>query len=139
MKSKYPGVLIFPFSANYLVNLLVQFSLSNIFSYSKLWTLQNWYCQEPIFQVQLSVTPGAEGTLAILGVRWKLSGTIVGSHNFELSQPKNNIVKGRRKAKRSPNDMFKFMVIKVHAVVLPFLIIVFFPNECRLLPSCVSL
>ncbi|XP_057438916.1 uncharacterized protein LOC130730816 isoform X2 [Lotus japonicus] len=62
--------------------------------------------------VQLSVTPMAVGTLEILGVRWKLSGTIVGFHNFELSHPKKNIVKGRRKAKLSPNEKFKFMVIK---------------------------
>ncbi|XP_061362471.1 uncharacterized protein LOC133306201 [Gastrolobium bilobum] len=62
--------------------------------------------------VQLSVTPRAEGTLEILGVRWKLSGTIVGFHNFELSHPKKNIVKGRRKAKHLPNEKFKFLVIK---------------------------
>ncbi|KAJ1379074.1 trafficking protein particle complex subunit 8-like protein [Sesbania bispinosa] len=62
--------------------------------------------------VQLSVTPKAVGTLEILGVRWKLSGTIVGFHNFELSHPKKNIIKGRRKAKHSPIEKFKFMVIK---------------------------
>ncbi|XP_045795851.1 trafficking protein particle complex subunit 8 [Trifolium pratense] len=62
--------------------------------------------------VQLSVTPKEVGTLEILGVRWKLSGAIVGFHNFELSHPKKNIVKGRRKAKQSPNEKFKFMVIK---------------------------
>ncbi|KAE9621728.1 hypothetical protein Lal_00032713 [Lupinus albus] len=61
--------------------------------------------------VQLSVTPRVEGTLEILGVRWKLSGTIVGFHKFELSLPKNT-VKARRKGKLSPNDKFKFMVIK---------------------------
>ncbi|KAE9585345.1 putative tetratricopeptide-like helical domain, TRAPP II complex, Trs120, TRAPP III complex, Trs85 [Lupinus albus] len=61
--------------------------------------------------VQLSVTPIVEGTLEILGVRWKLSGTIVGFHKFDLSLPKN-IVKSRRKRKHSPNDKFKFMVIK---------------------------
>ncbi|KAL1338323.1 hypothetical protein HN51_032996 [Arachis hypogaea] len=62
--------------------------------------------------VQLSVTPSVEGTLSILGVRWKLSGTIIGFHNFESSHPKKNIVKGRRKSNYSPNNMFKFMVIK---------------------------
>ncbi|CAL0326705.1 unnamed protein product [Lupinus luteus] len=61
--------------------------------------------------VQLSVTPRVEGTLEILGFRWKLSGTIVGFHKFELSLPKH-IVKSRRKGKRSPNDKFKFIVIK---------------------------
>ncbi|XP_027350865.1 trafficking protein particle complex subunit 8 isoform X2 [Abrus precatorius] len=62
--------------------------------------------------IQLSVTPTAEGTLEILGVRWKLSGTIVGFHNFELNHPKKNIVKGGRKAKYLPNEKFKFTVIK---------------------------
>ncbi|MED6134529.1 hypothetical protein PIB30_037742 [Stylosanthes scabra] len=62
--------------------------------------------------VQLSVTPSVEGTLSILGVRWKLSGAIIGFHDFESSHPKKNIVKGRRKTNYSPNDMFKFMVIK---------------------------
>ncbi|KAK7337326.1 hypothetical protein VNO77_17892 [Canavalia gladiata] len=62
--------------------------------------------------IQLSVTPIAEGTLEILGVRWKLSGTIVGFHNFELNHPKKNNVKGRRKAKHLQNEKFKFMVIK---------------------------
>ncbi|KAL5135551.1 Trafficking protein particle complex subunit 8 [Glycine soja] len=61
--------------------------------------------------IQLSVTPRAEGTLEILGVRWKLSGTIVGFHNFELCHPKK-IIKGRRKTKHMPNEKFKFMVIK---------------------------
>ncbi|KAK7396773.1 hypothetical protein VNO78_17931 [Psophocarpus tetragonolobus] len=62
--------------------------------------------------IQLSVTPRAEGTLEILGVRWKLSGTIVGFHNFELGQPKKNIINGRRKTEHLPNEKFKFMVIK---------------------------
>ncbi|KAH1258864.1 Trafficking protein particle complex subunit 8 [Glycine max] len=60
--------------------------------------------------IQLSVTPRAEGTLEILGVRWKLSGTIVGFHNFELCHPKK-IIKGRRKTKHMPNEKFKFMSI----------------------------
>lgn len=64
----------------------------------------------------------AVGTLEILGVRWKLSGTIVGFHNFELSHPKKNIVKGRRKAKLSPNEKFKFMVIKVGALTILYVI-----------------
>ncbi|RDX88744.1 Trafficking protein particle complex subunit 8, partial [Mucuna pruriens] len=62
--------------------------------------------------IQLSVTPRAEGTLEILGVRWKLSGTIVGFHNFELAHPKRNIINGRRKTEHLPNQKFKFMVIK---------------------------
>ncbi|KAG5126900.1 hypothetical protein JHK82_027735 [Glycine max] len=58
------------------------------------------------------ITPRVEGTLQILGVRWKLSGTIVGFHNFELCHPKK-IIKGRRKTKHMPNEKFKFMVIKI--------------------------
>ncbi|KAH1195455.1 Trafficking protein particle complex subunit 8 [Glycine max] len=61
--------------------------------------------------IQLSVTPRAEGSLEILGVRWKLSGTIVGFHNFKLGHPKK-IIKGRRKKNHLPNEKFKFMVIK---------------------------
>ncbi|KAK7378868.1 hypothetical protein VNO80_04316 [Phaseolus coccineus] len=60
--------------------------------------------------IELSVTPKEEGTLEIIGVRWKLSGTIVGFYDFELGQPKKNI-KGR-KTKDLPNEKFKFMVIK---------------------------
>ncbi|WVZ06097.1 hypothetical protein V8G54_019443 [Vigna mungo] len=61
--------------------------------------------------IQLSATPREEGTLEIIGVRWKLSGTIVGFYNFELGLPKKNILK-RRKTKDLPNEKFKFMVIK---------------------------
>ncbi|CAJ1882515.1 unnamed protein product [Sphenostylis stenocarpa] len=61
--------------------------------------------------IELSVTPREEGTLEILGVRWKLSGTIVGFYNFELDHPKKNIIK-RRKTKPLPNEKFKFVVIK---------------------------
>ncbi|XP_014495790.1 trafficking protein particle complex subunit 8 [Vigna radiata var. radiata] len=61
--------------------------------------------------IQLSATPREEGTLEIIGVRWKLSGTIVGFYNFELGLPKKNISK-RRKTKHLPNEKFKFMVIK---------------------------
>ncbi|KAJ7942948.1 Trafficking protein particle complex subunit 8 [Quillaja saponaria] len=62
--------------------------------------------------VQLTVTPRVEGTLQIVGVRWKLSGSVVGFHNFQSIYVKKNVVKGSRKAKLSPNDNLKFMVIK---------------------------
>ncbi|KAL2345307.1 hypothetical protein Fmac_006592 [Flemingia macrophylla] len=62
--------------------------------------------------IQLSVTPRAEGILEIHGVKWKLSGKIVGFHNFELSLPNRNAGKGRRKTKHLQNEKFKFMVIK---------------------------
>lgn len=70
--------------------------------------------------MQLSVTPREEGDLEILGVRWKLSGSIVGFHNFEFSHVKKNVGKGRRKGKRPPNENFKFFVIKVFDIILPF-------------------
>lgn len=54
----------------------------------------------------------------------------MGFYNFELGLPKKNISK-RRKTKHLPNEKFKFMVIKVHAFILQFLIIVFFPHESR--------
>ncbi|KAG7958379.1 hypothetical protein I3843_10G018400 [Carya illinoinensis] len=61
--------------------------------------------------VQLMVTPKVEGILQISGVRWKLSGSVVGLHKFD-SNMKNKIMKGRRKAKHSPCDDLKFIVIK---------------------------
>ncbi|KAJ7942954.1 Trafficking protein particle complex subunit 8 [Quillaja saponaria] len=65
--------------------------------------------------VLLTVKPRVEGTLQIVGVRWKLSGSVVGFHNFQSNYVKKNVVKGSRKAKLSPNDNLKFMVIKVYA------------------------
>jgi hypothetical protein len=91
------------------------------------------------------VTPKEVGTLEILGVRWKLSGTIVGFHNFELSHPKKNIVKGRRKAKQSPNEKFKFMVIKVCSSLLFFFIflsllpLMFLEKYFEVLFNCVKI
>ena len=76
----------------------------------------------PVFQVQLTVTPRAEGTLEILGVRWKLSGNIVGFHNFDANNGLRKVVKGRRKAKHSPNENLRFTVIKVHASIVAFLL-----------------
>jgi hypothetical protein len=67
-------------------------------------------------QVQLTVTPKVEGILQIVGVRWKLSGSVVGLHNFDSNHMKKKNTKGRRKAKHSPCDNLKFIVIKVHAL-----------------------
>lgn len=71
------------------------------------------------FQVQLTVTPRVEGILKIVGVRWKLSSSVVGFHNFESNFLKKNILKGRRKSDHSPINELKFMVIKVHASCTP--------------------
>ncbi|XP_031279097.1 trafficking protein particle complex subunit 8-like [Pistacia vera] len=62
--------------------------------------------------VQLTVTPKVEGILKIVGVRWKLSGSVVGLYNFETNVVKKRIAKGRRGAKSSPSNDLKFLVIE---------------------------
>ncbi|KAE8125213.1 hypothetical protein FH972_020046 [Carpinus fangiana] len=62
--------------------------------------------------VQLTVTPKVEGILQIVGVRWKLSGSVIGLHNFDSNHMKKKNTKGKRKAKHSPRDNLKFIVIK---------------------------
>ncbi|XP_022745163.1 trafficking protein particle complex subunit 8-like isoform X2 [Durio zibethinus] len=62
--------------------------------------------------VQLTVTPRIEGILKIVGVKWKLSSSVVGFHNFESNSANKRVAKGRRKAKHSPRDDLKFIVIK---------------------------
>ena len=54
-----------------------------------------------------------EGILQIIGVRWNLSGAVVGFHNFELNPINKKSSKGRRRANRSSGDNLKFVVIKV--------------------------
>ncbi|TYI32626.1 hypothetical protein ES332_A04G077200v1 [Gossypium tomentosum] len=61
--------------------------------------------------VQLTVTPRVEGILTIVGVKWKLSSSVVGLHNFESNSVNKRIAKGR-KAKHSPSADLKFVVIK---------------------------
>ncbi|XP_057951278.1 uncharacterized protein LOC131146026 isoform X2 [Malania oleifera] len=61
---------------------------------------------------QLTVIPKIEGILKIVGVRWKLSGYLVGFHDFESSPVKKKLAKGRRKSKHSPRDYLNFIVIK---------------------------
>lgn len=68
--------------------------------------------------MQLKVTPRVEGALKIVGVRWKLSGSVVGFYNFQSEMPNKKTTKGRRKAKQSPFDNLSFLVIKVHAILL---------------------
>ncbi|KAM6571414.1 hypothetical protein CsatA_015494 [Cannabis sativa] len=63
--------------------------------------------------VQLTVTPTVEGILHIVGIRWNLSGVVVGFHNFESNPIKKRSSKGRRRsASRSSGDNLKFVVIK---------------------------
>ncbi|KAK1310348.1 hypothetical protein QJS10_CPA08g00028 [Acorus calamus] len=59
--------------------------------------------------VQLQVIPKVEGMLKIVGVRWTLSGSIIGYHSFNSNQMKNR--KGRRNVKHSSN-ILNFIVIK---------------------------
>ncbi|KGN59220.1 trafficking protein particle complex subunit 8 [Cucumis sativus] len=62
--------------------------------------------------VQLTVTPKIEGILQIVGIRWKLSDSVLGFHNFIDNPGQKNIAKGRQKAKCSLADNLKFVVIK---------------------------
>ncbi|XVF07518.1 hypothetical protein REPUB_Repub06bG0146000 [Reevesia pubescens] len=62
--------------------------------------------------VQLTVTPRVEGILKVVGVKWKLSSSVVGFHNFESDSVNKRVAKGRRKAKHSPSNYLKFIVIK---------------------------
>lgn len=68
------------------------------------------------FQVQLAVTPKVEGILEIVGIRWKLSGSVTGFHNFYTDLAKKKVMKGRRKVRRSPSNSMKFLVIAVHTI-----------------------
>ena len=78
-------------------------------------------------QVQLTVTPKIEGILQIVGIRWKLSDSVLGFHNFIDNPGQKNIAKGRQKAKCSLADNLKFVVIKVH---------IFFLASEIILPVC---
>ncbi|XP_049371652.1 uncharacterized protein LOC125836521 [Solanum verrucosum] len=62
--------------------------------------------------VQLTVTPRAEGTLKIVGIRWKLSGSLGGFCTFDTDLVRKKVMKGNRKSKRSTFDNLKFLVIK---------------------------
>ncbi|CAN7114335.1 unnamed protein product [Brassica rapa subsp. narinosa] len=62
--------------------------------------------------VRLTVTPSEEGILKIVGVRWRLSGSVVGVHYFQSAPGKAKTNKGRRKNKLTPTDALKFLVIK---------------------------
>ncbi|KAL5545696.1 hypothetical protein UlMin_005383 [Ulmus minor] len=65
-----------------------------------------------IIMVQLMVTPRVEGILQIVGVRWNLSGSVVGFYNFDSNPIKKKKAKGRQRAESSPSDNLKFVVIK---------------------------
>ncbi|KAL6988129.1 hypothetical protein U1Q18_013876 [Sarracenia purpurea var. burkii] len=61
---------------------------------------------------QLSVTPRLEGALKIVGVRWKLSGSVAGFCNFDSDFVKKKAAKKRSKPKQPMTDSLEFVVIK---------------------------
>ncbi|KAK3031415.1 hypothetical protein RJ639_036156 [Escallonia herrerae] len=61
---------------------------------------------------QLTVTPRVEGVLNIVGVMWKLSGSLVGFHSLEPNITRKKVAKGSRKLKHSKSSNLKFLVIK---------------------------
>uniref|UniRef100_A0A7N0ULV5 Trafficking protein particle complex subunit 8 n=1 Tax=Kalanchoe fedtschenkoi TaxID=63787 RepID=A0A7N0ULV5_KALFE len=62
--------------------------------------------------VRLTVTPNVEGILKLVGLRWKLCGSVTGFCNFESSPETKKIHRGRRKPRGSPKDNLRFVVIK---------------------------
>ncbi|CAN8256112.1 unnamed protein product [Cochlearia groenlandica] len=62
--------------------------------------------------VRLTVTPSEEGILKIVGVRWGLSGSLVGVHYFQSVPVKAKTGKGRKKNKLTPANSLEFLVIK---------------------------
>ncbi|XP_027176053.1 trafficking protein particle complex subunit 8 [Coffea eugenioides] len=61
---------------------------------------------------QLSVIPNTEGILEIVGVRWKLSGSVSGFCKFGSDLLKKKFARGRRRSKKSSGSYLKFLVIK---------------------------
>ncbi|CAH9127748.1 unnamed protein product [Cuscuta epithymum] len=62
--------------------------------------------------VQLNVTPKTEGTLKIVGVRWKLSGYVAGFLEFATDLSRKRVRKTKTKSKRSLTNNLQFVVIK---------------------------
>ena len=71
-----------------------------------------------VFQAQLTVTPKEEGILKIVGVRWKLSGSVVSFHNFEHDLVKKRVSNVRRPKESGSSSNLKFLVIKVRLFFL---------------------
>lgn len=59
---------------------------------------------------QLTVTPKVEGTLEIVGVRWKLSGSVAGFCTFDPDLFRKKIAGRRRKSENSLSNHLKFLV-----------------------------
>ncbi|KAK4419448.1 hypothetical protein Salat_2357700 [Sesamum alatum] len=62
--------------------------------------------------VQLTVTPKIEGSLKVVGVRWKLSGSVVGICNFNSDIIRKKVTKRKKKPKQPVKDNLQFLVIK---------------------------
>lgn len=73
-------------------------------------------------QVKLTVTPREEGILKIVGVKWKLSGSVSGCYNF-ITSPLKKMATKKRKQERSSTGNLKFVVIKVQ---VPFVLLLHF-------------
>ncbi|KAF6144793.1 hypothetical protein GIB67_016867 [Kingdonia uniflora] len=64
------------------------------------------------YKVQLTVAPKVEGILKIVGVRWKLSGSVVGFFNFDSNLVKNKTRKRRKRTMQAAGNGLNFTVIK---------------------------
>ncbi|PKA59768.1 N-acetyltransferase [Apostasia shenzhenica] len=62
-------------------------------------------------RVQLECIPKVEGILKVVGVKWKLSGLVVGYQYFE-PHLKKKLQKGKLASKRSSGSILSFIVIK---------------------------
>ncbi|XP_043712997.1 trafficking protein particle complex subunit 8 isoform X2 [Telopea speciosissima] len=62
--------------------------------------------------VQLTVNPKVEGVLKVIGVRWKLSDSVVSYFNFDCDHVKKKNVRGRKKPMQSSSKNLNFVVIK---------------------------
>lgn len=88
------------------------------------WYIVCWHSISTLYflyltrQVQLTVTPKVEGALQLVGVRWKLSGSVIGFCNFQSDIVRKKVAKGKRKPKKSVKDNLEFLVIKVSLLKL---------------------
>lgn len=84
-----------------------------------------WWLIHFIFhQVQLDITPKIEGVLKIIGVQWRLSGSVTGYRYFGVDA-KKKYKQGTRVSRQSPSNNLNFVVIKVpgFSMSLPFVLI----------------
>ncbi|XP_039130030.1 trafficking protein particle complex subunit 8 isoform X3 [Dioscorea cayenensis subsp. rotundata] len=64
-----------------------------------------------IKRVQLDITPKIEGVLKIIGVQWRLSGSVTGYRYFGVDA-KKKYKQGTRVSRQSPSNNLNFVVIK---------------------------